>query len=194
VLCNHIHLPVQSGSSRVLKAMLREYTREEYQRRISWIKSARRDISVTTDVIVGFPGETEADFEDTLALLTEVGYDSLFSFKYSPRPNTPALQYSDSIPDEEKGRRLAELQERQKSISTTRNARHLNEICDVLVEGRNEIRGQWIGRTSQNKVLNFTVPVSSGTNVRPGDYVDVRVTGTFPNSLVGELVAEGQRR
>ena len=106
-LCDHVHLPVQSGSSRVLESMFRDYSREQYLERIAWMKSARnKEISITTDVIVGFPGETEAEFHETLSLLDEVGYDGVFSFKYSPRPNTPALQYADSIPDAEKSRRL----------------------------------------------------------------------------------------
>jgi tRNA-2-methylthio-N6-dimethylallyladenosine synthase len=187
-LCDHIHLPVQSGSSPVLKAMLRQYTRERYMECISWIKTARRDISITTDVIVGFPGETEADYEQTLSLLREVGYDSLFSFKYSPRPNTPALHYPDSVPQEVKNHRLTGLQELQRQVSISRNARHLSSILEVMVEAYNGARRQWIGRTSQNKTLNFTV--ASGVNLQPGDYVAVRVTGAFPNSLLGELVAE----
>src|SRR3954462_7068486 len=101
-LCAHVHLPVQSGSSRMLKAMLREYSREQYLERIAWMKAAKRYISLTTDVIVGFPGETAADFEESLTLLDEVQYDGVFSFKYSPRPNTPALHLADPIPDEEK--------------------------------------------------------------------------------------------
>jgi tRNA-2-methylthio-N6-dimethylallyladenosine synthase len=186
-LCDHVHLPAQSGSSRVLKSMLREYTRDEYLERIAWIKSARRDISVTTDLIVGFPGETEADFQETLSLMTEAGYDGAFSFKYSPRPNTPALQYADSIPDEEKGRRLAALQALQRDISTKRNARHLGQVLEVMVEGNNSSRKQWIGRTSQNKVLNFTAPAAA--NLLPGAYVSVLVTTAFPNSLLGEMVS-----
>ena len=91
-LCDHVHLPVQSGSTRVLEAMQRLYTRDEYLERISWIHAAKRDISLTTDIIVGFPGETERELEETLSLLEEVGYDSAFTFKYSPRPNTPALR------------------------------------------------------------------------------------------------------
>src|SRR5438034_3144751 len=110
-LCDHVHLPVQSGSTRVLHAMQRLYNREQYLERIAWMKSAKREISITTDVIVGFPGETEADFEETLSLLDEVGYDGIFGFKYSPRPNTPALKLEDPIPDAEKARRLAALQE-----------------------------------------------------------------------------------
>jgi tRNA-2-methylthio-N6-dimethylallyladenosine synthase len=188
-LCNHVHLPVQSGSSHVLKAMAREYTREQYLERIGWMKAAGRDISLTTDIIVGFPGETETDFEDTLGLLREVGYDSLFAFKYSPRPNTPAVDYPDRLPEEEKGRRLSKLQEIQREISTGRNSRHLGEICDVLVEGRNETRKQWIGRTMQNKVLNFSGVPAQSENLSPGMYVSVLVTATFPNSLAGEMVS-----
>ncbi|MFZ0479986.1 MAG: tRNA (N6-isopentenyl adenosine(37)-C2)-methylthiotransferase MiaB [Terriglobales bacterium] len=184
-LCDHVHLPVQSGSTRVLDAMQRLYTREDYQERISWIHSAKRDISITTDLIVGFPGETEHEFEQTLSLLDEVGYDSAFTFKYSPRPNTPALKLEDAIPDAEKVRRLAVVNEKQRQISSVRNRRHLGQTVDVMVEGKNEARGQWIGRTSQIKVLNFTAP--EGVELKIGSYVNVRVTNVFPNSLVGEL-------
>src|SRR5438094_532755 len=105
-LCDHVHLPVQSGSTRVLDAMQRLYTREQYLERIAWMKTAKRQISITTDVIVGFPGETESDLAETLSLLETVGYDAVFAFKYSPRPNTPSLKLEDAIPDEEKARRL----------------------------------------------------------------------------------------
>ena len=120
-LCDHVHLPVQSGSTRVLEAMQRLYTRDEYLERIGWIRAARRDISLTSDMMVGFPGETEREFEETLGLLDEVGYDSVFTFKYSARPNTPALRLEDAIPDEEKARRLAVLNDRQKQIGAARN-------------------------------------------------------------------------
>ncbi|MGH9509134.1 MAG: tRNA (N6-isopentenyl adenosine(37)-C2)-methylthiotransferase MiaB [Terriglobales bacterium] len=184
-LCDHVHLPVQSGSTRVLKAMLREYSREEYLERISWIAAARRKISVTTDVIVGFPGETESEFEETLTLLEAVGYDGVFSFKYSPRPNTPALHMADSIAEAEKTRRLSVLQERQREIQRTSYTKHLGEIIEVMVEGRNEARGQVVGRSSQNKTVNFTAaPIEPA----PGAYVKVRVSQTFPNSLAGEMV------
>ncbi|MGE5206207.1 MAG: tRNA (N6-isopentenyl adenosine(37)-C2)-methylthiotransferase MiaB [Chlamydiota bacterium] len=184
-LCNQVHLPVQSGSTRVLGLMQRLYTREQYLERIGWMKAARRPISLSTDIIVGFPGENEEDFEQTLSLLDEVGYDSVFSFKYSPRPNTPALKFIDHIPDQEKSRRLAVLQEKQKQIQNQRNQRHVGEILEAMVEGRNPARGQWIGRTSQNKVLNFTA--GEGEALASGSYVPVRVTQSFPNSLVGEL-------
>jgi tRNA-2-methylthio-N6-dimethylallyladenosine synthase len=167
--------------------MLREYTREQYLERISWIKAARRPISITTDIIVGFPGETDADFEQTITLLHDVGYDGAFSFKYSPRPNTPALKYDDAIPDDEKGRRLSILQERQRQIQSERNGRHLEAVYEVMVEGRNEARGQWIGRTSHNQLLNFRAP--AGITPAIGSYHEVRVTATHPNSLAGELVA-----
>jgi tRNA-2-methylthio-N6-dimethylallyladenosine synthase len=184
-LCDHVHLPVQSGSTRVLDAMSRLYTRDEYLERISWIQSARRDLSITSDLIVGFPGETEAEFEETLSLLDAVGYDSVFTFKYSARPNTPALGLEDAIPDAEKTRRLAVLNDRQKQIGARRNQRHVGQVLEVMVEGKNVARGQWNGRTSQIKVLNFIAPV--GVELAVGSYVSVRVTGCFPNSLVGEL-------
>jgi len=187
VLCDHVHLPVQSGSSKVLAAMDRLYTRDEYLRRIEWLKSAKRNYSLTTDIIVGFPGETERDFEETLDLLDAVQYDSLFSFKYSPRPNTAALAMRDVVPEEEKQRRLVALQEKQRSIQIRRNAELIGSIQEVLVEGRNHALGQWIGRTSSNRTLNFT-EANEGTGELVGRYLPVRVTRSGPNSLVGQSV------
>ncbi len=185
-LCDHVHLPVQSGSDPVLDAMQRLYTREQYLERIAWIKAARREISITSDMIVGFPGETEADFERTLGLLDEVEYDSIFCFKYSPRPNTPSLQLEDAIPEAEKSRRLIILQEKQREIQRRRYQRHVGQVQEVMVEGKNEVRSQWIGRTSQNKTLNFTAP--PGVVPEVGGYIPVVTTGSFPNSLLGEMV------
>jgi tRNA-2-methylthio-N6-dimethylallyladenosine synthase len=185
-LCNHVHLPVQSGSTRVLDAMQRLYSRDQYLERISWMRAARRQISLTTDIIVGFPGEMEEDFQETLSLLEGVGYDGVFAFKYSPRPNTPAITMQDAIPDEEKSRRLALLLEKQRTIQQRRNQQHIGESVEVMVEGKNDARGQWIGRTSQNKTLNFTA--REGHNLKVGGYVSVLVTTAFPNSLVGEMV------
>jgi tRNA-2-methylthio-N6-dimethylallyladenosine synthase len=185
-LCDHVHLPVQSGSSRVLGAMQRLYTREQYLERISWMKSAQRDISITTDVIVGFPGETEEDFQQTLSLLEDVGYDGVFAFKYSPRPNTPSFAMEDAIPDEEKSRRLNFLLERQRAMQKNSYQKHLGQKIEVMVEGKNEPRNQWIGRTSQNKTLNFTAP--AGMDLESGSYVPACVTIAFPNSLLGEMV------
>ena len=188
VLCNHVHLPVQSGSDRVLGRMKRLYTRDEYLRRIEWMKKARRNISITTDIIVGFPGETEEDFQATLDLLDQVEYDSLFSFKYSQRPNTAALAMEDKIPEEEKTRRIMVLNEKQRAIQIRRNSELIGTIEEVHVEGRNQALGQWIGRTSQNRTLNFTHPAADGGPVI-GQYMPVRVTRAGPNSLVGEGVA-----
>jgi tRNA-2-methylthio-N6-dimethylallyladenosine synthase len=185
-LCNHVHLPVQSGSSRVLEAMQRLYTRDEYMRRIAWMKNAQRPIAISTDIIVGFPGETEADLEETLGLLDEVEFDSIFSFKYSRRPNTPALLLDDQIPEEEKTRRLAIVQEHQRAIQIRRNAAYVGTVEECLVEGFNKATGQWIGRTSQNKTLNF-LRMGEEQDLA-GRYVDVRVTRAGPNSLAGECV------
>jgi tRNA-2-methylthio-N6-dimethylallyladenosine synthase len=185
-LCDHVHLPVQSGSTRVLDAMQRLYTREQYLERIAWMKAAKREISITTDVIVGFPGETEADFAETLSLLEEVGYDAVFAFKYSPRPNTPSLKLDDAISDAEKARRLEVLMAKQREIQTVQYKKYIGTNCEVMVEGRNEARNQWIGRTSHNKTLNFSAPPTAIPE--PGSYAPVIVTGSFPNSLLGEMV------
>ncbi|HEY9140192.1 MAG TPA: tRNA (N6-isopentenyl adenosine(37)-C2)-methylthiotransferase MiaB [Bryobacteraceae bacterium] len=185
VLCDHVHLPVQSGSSNVLARMDRLYTRDEYMQRIGWLKTAQRPYSITTDIIVGFPGETEKDFEATLTLLDEVEYDSLFSFKYSPRPNTAALRFEDHIPEEEKQRRLEIVQEKQRAIQIRRNAGLIGSLKEVLVEGRNQALAQWIGRTSDNRTLNFTHPENGAASL-VGQYLPVRVTRAGPNSLVGE--------
>jgi tRNA-2-methylthio-N6-dimethylallyladenosine synthase len=193
VLCNHVHLPVQSGSSAVLHRMQRLYTRDEYMRRIEWMKSAKRNISITTDIIVGFPGETEGDFQQTLRLLEEVEYDSLFSFKYSRRPNTPALAFDDHIAEEEKSRRLTILQELQRAIQIRRNSGLVGTVEEAMVEGYNKATGQWIGRTSRNRTLNFTHAVypnpDSGQDFA-GKYLAVRVTRAGPNSLAGEAIVQ----
>ncbi len=185
-LCDHVHLPVQSGSTAILKAMAREYTRDWYLERIAWIKSAKRDLSLTTDIIVGFPGETDADLEQTATLLDAVGYDAIFAFKYSPRPNTPAVSMADSISDEIKSARLQVLLDRQREIQKINYARHLGQQMEVMVEGHNRQRNQVIGRSSQNKTVNFT----TASPILPaiGSYRNVRITQTFPNSLLGEAV------
>jgi len=183
-LCEHVHLPVQSGSTRVLRAMRRTYSREEYLEKLSWIKNARRSISVTSDIIVGFPGETQSDFEDTLGLLDAARYDAIFSFKYSPRPNTSALTMPDAIPEEEKGRRLAVLQEHQRGIQAVRNEKLVGSEFEVLVDAWHASKGQWAGRSSSNRIVNFTSPRGNLL----GQYLQVRVTRAGPNSLVGEQV------
>ncbi len=185
-LCDHVHLPVQSGSTAVLRAMAREYTRDWYLERISWIKAAKRDISLTSDIIVGFPGETDADLEDTATLLDVVNYDAIFAFKYSPRPNTPAVSMADSISEEVKAERLKVLLDRQREIQRVNYGRHLGEVMEVMIEGHNRQKGQIVGRSTQNKTVNF----ATNAMIWPalGSYQTVRVTATFPNSLVGEAV------
>jgi len=186
VLCNHVHLPVQSGSDAVLRRMDRQYTRQEYLRRIEWMKRSRRNISITTDIIVGFPGETVGDFEQTLALMDDVQYDSMFSFKYSPRPNTSALKLENQVPEEEKGRRLTLLQEKQRAIQIRRNSDLVGQVEEVMVEGFNQGTGQWIGRTAQNRTLNFLAGDEMG--LEAGQYMLVRVLRAGPNSLAGEAM------
>jgi tRNA-2-methylthio-N6-dimethylallyladenosine synthase len=185
-LCDHVHLPIQSGSSRILKLMAREYTADWYLERIEWIKAAKRKIAISTDIIVGFPGETPDDFIQTMDLLQNVEYDCVFGFKYSARPNTPALTMIDSIPDTEKARRLQVVLDRQREIQRRTYANHLGEVMEVMVEGQNPARGQVSGRSSQNKPVNFTTahPIAPA----PGSYIQVKITDTFPNSLVGQAV------
>ncbi len=186
-ICEHIHLPVQSGSTKVLRAMARTYTRDEYLEKIALMRAAKREIRITSDIIVGFPGETEADFEETLSLLDLAQYDGAFSFKYSPRPNTPSLKMEDAIPEEEKSRRLAVLMEKQREIQRARNEKLVGQTFEVMVEGKSRREQQWSGHTSSNKVMNFT----SREEESLGDYVQVRVTSATPNSLVGERIRHG---
>jgi tRNA-2-methylthio-N6-dimethylallyladenosine synthase len=183
-LCDHVHLPAQSGSTRVLRLMQRTYTRDEYLEKIALIRSARRAISVTSDIIVGFPGETEEDLAETLSLLDAAQYDGVFAFQYSPRPNTSSLQMADAIPEKEKGRRLAIVQDRQREIQVARNNELVGQTFEVMVDGASRRPGQWAGRTSSNRILNFSSPHSDLL----GQYVQVRVTGASPNSLIGEQV------
>jgi tRNA-2-methylthio-N6-dimethylallyladenosine synthase len=187
-LCNHVHLPVQSGSTRVLDSMQRLYSREQYMERIGWMKNARRPIAITSDIIVGFPGETEQDFEATLSLLDDVQYDGIFSFKYSQRPNTAALALTDHIPEEEKARRLMIVQERQRAIQIRQNANLVGTVEEVNIEGQHAALGLWVGRTSRNRTLNFTHDGTKAIEEMMGKYVNVRVMRGGPNSLAGELV------
>jgi len=193
-LCDWVHLPVQSGSSRVLAGMRRTYTRDQYLRVIDMIKAAKRDIVLSTDIIVGFPGETQEDFEQTLSLVEEVDYAQMFSFKYSPRRGTDSMEMGDHVPEEEKSRRLKVLQELQSRLQRRRNETWIGRDDEVLVEGWREKFGQWHGHTPQNRVLNFSDPsgLATGENLR-GAYCKVRVTAAGPNSLIGELVSIERR-
>ncbi|HMV87703.1 MAG TPA: tRNA (N6-isopentenyl adenosine(37)-C2)-methylthiotransferase MiaB [Blastocatellia bacterium] len=183
-LCEWIHLPVQSGSNRILRAMRRGYTREEYLEKIAFIKNAKKDISITGDMIVGFPGETEEDFNETLSLAAEVEYDGLYIFNYSPRPHTPAAAYADSVPENVKAERFAKLQELQKRIQARRYGRYVGGIVEVLVEGESARSAlDYYGHTRCNKVVNFPKVDGSVEKI-----VKVKVTDAKPNSLYGHLI------
>jgi len=187
-LCDQVHLPAQSGSSRVLARMSRGYTREEYLEKINCIRNAKRAISISTDIIVGFCDETIEDFEQTVTLLDEAQYDQVFSFKYSPRPNTRAVGWADSVAEEEKARRLMILQEHQRQIQWGRNQSLVGRTFEVLVEGFQPHLGQAVGRTTSNRVINFP-----GEPEWLGHYSSVLVTAAGPNSLVGMLAHQESR-
>jgi tRNA-2-methylthio-N6-dimethylallyladenosine synthase len=183
-ICNHVHLPVQSGSSRVLRAMQRTYSRAEYLEKIALIREAKRRTAITTDVIVGFPGETDADFDETVSLLDQVKFDGVYSFKYSPRPNTPASTMADAIPEEVKSQRLAMLQEKQRLIQADTLRSLAGELYEVHVDGKSKKENYWYGHSSCNRVVSLT---SSAVDLL-GWYVQVRVTGCTANSLLGEHI------
>src|SRR5262249_9487540 len=154
----------------------------EYLEKIDMMRAAKRPIAITTDIIVGFPGEAGADFAETLSLLDEVRYDGIFSFKYSPRPNTRAVSMPDAIAVEQKSRSMAVLQERQREIQLARNKSQVGTAFEVLVSGKSRREGQWSGYTSSHKVMNFT----SQAKELLGTYVQVKATDATPNSLQGE--------
>jgi tRNA-2-methylthio-N6-dimethylallyladenosine synthase len=183
-LCPHIHLPVQSGSDKILKLMNRGYTRDKYIGLIERLRKTRPDITITSDMIVGFPGEGEKDFEDSLTLIEEIKFDNLFSFMYSERPGIKALQLPARIGRKEKHRRLSVLQERQRGITLSKNKVLDATMQEVLVEGPGK-RGddQLTGRTLGNKVVNFP----ARTNLK-GQLVRVKIVKGLQNSLLGELV------
>ena len=186
-ICHAIHLPVQAGSDSMLKRMNRKYTREHYLQRVAAIRRYLPDTSLSTDIIAGFCGETEAEHQETLSLMREVCYDSAFMFKYSDRPGTFAHRhYVDDIPEAEKTRRLNEIIALQTDLSLVCNQKYVGRTVEVLVEGVSEKRGrQYIGRNSQNKVVLFE---PTEAVVKPGDYVQVRVTRCTAVTLLGELV------
>jgi len=189
-ICNHIHLPVQSGSDRILELMNRTYTSEHYRNLVKKIKSTIRNVSLSTDIIAGFPTETEDDHRMTLDLLEEIRYNGAFMFKYSPRENTPAFKMGDSIPDEVKVRRLNEIIELQQRISRENNQTLIGHTMEVLVEGESKkSKENWTGRTDTNKVVVFPKE-----NSEVGDYVWVKISSATSATLFGEVVnAAGER-
>jgi len=187
-LCPHFHLPVQSGSDSVLKRMNRKYSRSEYLEKVAGLRAARPDIAITTDIIVGFPGESEADFEATMSLLEEVRYHGAFSFKYSDRPKTVSAGFADKVEEVEKGHRLACLQARQQKITMERHREYEGLVLRIMVEGESrDGEGQWSGRAESNQVVNFT---GVDKRLSPGELVSVRISEACQNSLRGVLVRE----
>jgi tRNA-2-methylthio-N6-dimethylallyladenosine synthase len=183
-LVSHLHLPVQSGADRVLAAMKRGYTAIEYKSIIRKLRAARPDISLSSDFIVGFPGETEEDFEKTMKLIDEVGFDNSFSFIYSPRPGTPAVEMEDSTPAEVKSARLSRLQKRIDEQAQVISQAMVGSIQRVLLEGtsKKDVH-ELAGRTDNNRIVNFV-----GNPRLINTFVDVRITGALPHSLRGEIV------
>jgi tRNA-2-methylthio-N6-dimethylallyladenosine synthase len=182
-LCGHIHLPAQSGSDTVLARMNRGYTIQEYLERAIALKRARPDIAITSDIIVGFPGETDADFALTLDLIDKVAYADLFSFIYSPRPGTAAADFPEELNYEQKLERLDRLQVVQRKITRRLNEAEKGEVRDVLVESKSKREGQLFGRTSGNRIVNF-----SGDESLIGTMVKVRIEAGYQNSLLGALL------
>ena len=188
-VCNHLHLPLQSGSSAVLKKMRRRYSRESYLDLVDQVRAAIPDIGLSTDIIVGFPGETEGDFEDTLSLAEAVGFHGMFSFKYSERPNTlAAKRMPDTVPEADKTRRLMTLQSRQKEIQARLHAGSVGQTVQVLVDSRSRRQTgteMFSGRTPQNTVVNFP-----GKAEWLGSTIMVRVDAAGPHSLRGAVVSQ----
>lgn len=184
-LCHNIHLPVQSGSDEVLRRMNRHYNRERYMEIVEKLRATCPDLSISTDIIVGFPGETEEDFQDTLSLVREVEYDSAFTFIYSPRVGTPAAKYDNQIPEDIKHDRFDRLVEEVNRCSAKKNSEYLGRIVDVMVDGASKNdAGAWSGRTDTFKLVNFT----SEEPLTEGQMVSVRITETKTFSLDGEKV------
>jgi tRNA-2-methylthio-N6-dimethylallyladenosine synthase len=183
-VCEHVHLPLQSGSTRILKAMRRTYTRDRYLRLVSELREAIPDLALGTDVIVGFPGETEDDFRETLDVVEEVGYDSAFTFVYSPRSGAEAAQMTDQVPEEVKRDRMERLVEVVQRIAAARNAARVGLVEEVLVEGPSRTDQALLrGRTRRNTTVNFAGPGE------PGKLVPVRIESATSTTLRGRTAS-----
>ncbi|MCX5830722.1 MAG: tRNA (N6-isopentenyl adenosine(37)-C2)-methylthiotransferase MiaB [Deltaproteobacteria bacterium] len=186
ILCEHIHLPVQSGSDKVLRDMNRRYTKADYLQKVAALRAACPDISITSDVIVGFPGETDADFAETIDLLDKIRFDNLFSFKYSEREGTAAAKFDNKVSERVKSARLKSLQLLQEQHTLAKNRSMLGKILDVLVEKRSKgSAGEVMGRTRTNKIVNF-----AGGSELVGKTLPVFITHAYQHSLHGELLQE----
>ena len=182
-VCEYIHLPVQSGNSEVLERMNRGYSRENYLDKVAMIEKAISNVVLSTDIIVGFPGETDEQFEDTMSLLDEVNYETMYSFKYSPRPFTKASRFEEQLTEQEKSERLYRLQAKHEEIAGKLAQKYQGQILKVLVEEFQEKRGNLYGRSRQNKAVSFV-----GAKELVGQTVDVKVLQAFPATLRGELL------
>ncbi|MBI5561503.1 MAG: tRNA (N6-isopentenyl adenosine(37)-C2)-methylthiotransferase MiaB [Deltaproteobacteria bacterium] len=192
-LCRHMHLPVQSGSDGILKKMRRGYTRDEYAAKARRIRSLYPDMSITSDIIVGFPGEGDKDFEDTLGLISDLRFDNIFSFMYSPRPGTEAAAFKDHVPAEVKAERLRLLQEAQRGITIARNGALVGTMQEVMIEGDSKTNARMTsGRTRCGRIVNFPAP--DGYREALGATIRVMITGAYANSLAGEFAGQGQGR
>lgn len=199
-LCKHIHLPVQSGSTRILSRMNRKYTRDMYLEKIDRLRDACPDIAVTSDIIVGFPGETPEDFEDTLSLIRRVAYDGLFAFMYSDRPNAPAADFPEKIPEAEKAERLQQVLGLQETITLEKNQSMLRSDQVVLVEGISQRMNtfetsqdadpQWYGRTPGHKIVHFPEPERLFASGNIGRLKTIRIEKAFSHSLWGRPVSQ----
>jgi tRNA-2-methylthio-N6-dimethylallyladenosine synthase len=187
-LCPHVHLPVQSGSDEVLARMRRRYTSGDYRALVDALREARPDIAITTDLIVGFPGETDADFRDTLDLVRDVGFVDAFSFKFSPRPGTAAASMDGAVPGEVAQARLEELQALQRARTLAEHRARVGETTEILVEGDScRGGGQQSGRDPYHRVVNFDAP--AGEAPQPGELLRVKIAEATPHSLIGECPA-----
>jgi tRNA-2-methylthio-N6-dimethylallyladenosine synthase len=185
-LCEHLHLPVQSGSDSVLLRMRRGYTRAEYLDRIDRLRQRRPEVALSTDIIVGFPGETDADFERTLELLRQVEYHEIYSFMYSPRTQTVSAKlYNDDVPEEKKKERLKYVQNVQQEISLRKNKEKIGQIEEVLIDGHSRNKTQVMGRTRTNRIVNIM-----GRGNLIGEMINARIIAATANSLVGELAVQ----
>ncbi len=204
-LCNHIHLPVQSGSSRILKKMNRKYTRESYLEKIEKLRAVSPDIAITSDFIVGFPGETDQDFQETMDLIDRVGFDSVFAFEYSDRPEAPASRFKDKISPEIKHERLQALFKRQKEITRRLHEALVGRRFSVLIEGasKNQIKHtadadavELTGRTSENRIVNFKAPADWGIDIdrRKGETKGVKIEAAYSNSFWGVVADRPEMR
>ncbi|MHB1351259.1 MAG: tRNA (N6-isopentenyl adenosine(37)-C2)-methylthiotransferase MiaB [Desulfobulbus sp.] len=187
ILCPHFHLPVQSGSDRILAAMNRKYTVADYLDRVAGLRRYRPDLALGTDIIVGFPGETDTDFEQTMALLEEVRFHSSFSFKYSDRPGARSSSFDNKVSERVKSERLTRFQKRQDEISLARNKEYLESTVETMVEGEGK-NGLVQGRSATNHLVHF--PGTAERALRPGEVVLVRIDGAGQHSLTGTLLNE----